>query len=340
MFILAIGDRGRASSRLRVWDHVSHLRRTELKLHIDSVVPMVLARRKAALLLRLLLRYPLWCFWFLQAKKIFIQETLILWPLVCLLAKPMKKTIVFDFSDPIDSLGSGFVGRMRHYGFKAMIRHSSHVIVENPVYQKELPRSDVYQFYGPVDTVSYGKGLEQKQNHPKSPGSPIRIGWTGSPGTLKFISPLFEHLDKLAEELNIELILIGISEHGHVFRKLNVTCLPWNEKKEFIEVPRFDLGLHALDHSPESLKRGAGKIFIYMASGVPFITDGFGIGACVVKKSNAGVLVSDKNNWRESLKSILKDESLRNKYSELGLSFSRKYMSYDKYRDLLKFLFY
>jgi hypothetical protein len=337
MFMLAIGDRCRASSRLRVWDHVNELRGSCITLQVDSVVPMALAHRKFALAVRLLVRLPLWIFWLLQARRVYIQETLILWPLVALLAKPMKKIVIFDFSDPIDTLDSGLIGYFRLKGFNAMVRYATHVIVENRVYQKDLPRNDIYQFYGPVDALRYTKEFNKKPVG--SDQSSLRIGWTGSPGTLKFIVPLFNSLDQLANELNLELFLIGISNHGYKFKNLPVTCIAWNEDQEFSEIPKFDLGLHALDDTPESLKRGAGKLFIYMAAGVPFITDAYGIGSDVAYDSGIGTLVRKKSDWLTSLRSVLTDSEIRAQHSYKGIEYANSNMSYQSFRHLIKKLF-
>lgn len=333
IFTLAIGDRGRASSRLRVWDHVETLQGGSETVRTDALVPMALARRRLALAIRLLIRFPLWCIWFLRARRIYIQETLILWPLVALMTRPMNKVVVFDFSDPIDIFGRGLRGWLRQRGFDLMVRHATHVIVENRVYQKDLPRSDVHQVYGPVNAARYAEGVRQRPGRPAT--SPLRIGWTGSPGTLKFIEPLFAPLDQLAGELNIELVLIGVQQTMYDFKTLQVTCQSWDEEQEFNEVPKFDLGLHALDTSPAALKRGAGKLFIYMAAGVPFITDAHGIGADVARESGVGTLVADKDNWPNTLRAILEDRETREIHSRKGMDYAHAYMSYEVFRDLL-----
>ena len=331
--MLAIGDRGRASSRLRVWDHVESLQEFSETVRTDALVPMVLSRRRLALAIRLLIRLPLWCFWFLRARSIYIQETLILWPLVALLTGPLNKIVVFDFSDPIDTFGLGLRGWLRKRGFDSMVRNATYVVVENRVYQNVLPRDDVHQVYGPVNTIRYAQGFKQRPVRRET--SPLRIGWTGSPGTLKFIEPLFEHLDEIALEIDIELVLIGITDLYYEFKNIPVSCLPWDEEREFIEVPKFDLGLHALDTSPTALKRGAGKLFIYMAAGVPFITDATGIGADVAKESGVGTLVANKTEWPKMLRSIIIDSETREIHSKEGMEYARKYMSYQAFRNLL-----
>jgi hypothetical protein len=334
--MLAIGDRGRASSRLRVWDHVKALEAIAGPAHVDALVPMALAERRLALAMRLLIHFPMWCVWFLRARHIYFQETLILWPLVALLAKPMNKMVVFDFSDPIDTFGQGLRGWLRQLGFNMMVRHATHVIVENRIYQNDLLRDDVHQVYGPVNAARYAEGFRQRPGQ-REP-SPLRIGWTGSPGTLRFIEPLFAPMDRLAAEMNIELILIGVEQVKYDFTTIRVTCLPWNEEQEFIEVPQFDLGLHALDDSPAALKRGAGKLFIYMAAGVPFITDAHGIGADVARESGVGTLVEDKAKWPDRLREILSDRESRETHSRKGMEYAREHMSYEAFRDLLRLL--
>lgn len=334
LFILAVGDRRRASSRLRVWDHLEALEGIASPMRADCVVPSGLVGRRAALALRLLSRAPLWLWWFIRARVVYIQETLVLWPLVSIASWLGGKRIIFDFSDPVDSIGHGLTRTLRRFAFDRMIQGADHVVVENRRYQRELPRADVVQFYGPVNVARYQAGsAAAPQRHPEAP---VRVGWTGSPGTLHFIAPLFPHLDAMAAELNIELTLIGVTEVNYSFRHLPITCLPWSEELEFAEVPKFDLGLHSLDKSDLALKRGAGKIFIYMAAGVPYITDARGIGANVVEESGAGIAVAADADWPERLRYILTDDQARRVYAARGVEFATAQMSYDVFRKLLQ----
>ena len=336
LFVLAIGDRRRASSRLRVWDHLEALEGIITPGRSDCVVPTALVGRPAALALRLLCRAPLWLWWFARARVVYIQETLILWPLVSIAARLGGKRVIFDFSDPVDSIGHGLKRALRRFAFDRMVHGADHVIVENRCYQRDLPRNDVIQFYGPVNVTRYQ--ADRAAAPQRRLDAPLRVGWTGSPGTLHFIAPLFPHLDALAGEMKIELTLIGVTQVDYPFRHLPTTCLPWNEELEFAEVPKFDIGLHRLDQSSLSLKRGAGKIFIYMAAGVPFVTDARGIGANVVAESGAGTIVAKDADWPDRLRDILTDQPARREHAERGMDFATTEMSYDVFRGLLKHL--
>ncbi len=334
LFILAIGDRQRASSRLRVWDHLDFLADVEGPLHFDCVVPTALARHKGRLFLRLVLRLPLWALWFARARVVYIQETLILWPLISFAALLGSKRVIFDFSDPVDAIGSGWRLRIRLLAFDMMVRSAKAVLVENRYYQRKLSDRNVSQAYGPVDVGRYQKSRTESASRGLS--SRLRVGWTGSPSTLRFIEPLFAPLDALAAEFEIELVLIGVSGSGYSFQQLPVTCLPWSEEVEFREVPQFDLGLHSLDQTDLSLKRGAGKIFIYMAAGVPFITDARGIGLDVITESGAGVPVANPTDWLERLRHIISSRQERHEHAKRGLEFARAEISYEVFRALLK----
>lgn len=331
LFILAVGDRRRASSRLRVWDHVDWLREQGYDLTADYVMPPNAQRITIDVAWRILVRWPLWAWLFIRADRILIQETLILAPLMWIKSWWKSRHVVFDFSDPVDTIGSGLRNRMQQLGFVAMTHGSNHVIVENAAYLTALRGEGitVSQFYGPVDVDRYqAAGREQ----PPRDKSVVRIGWTGSPGTLYFITPLFPVLDNLARSHRIELMLIGVKAIDYSFQHLAVYTREWNEAEEFQLVPSFDLGLFVLDGSERSKRRGAGKLFIYMASGVPFVATNLGIAQDILKLMAVGYPVDDLRAWSSVLIQAINSTSERKSMSSIAVKYAQQNMSYSAFR--------
>lgn len=333
IFLLAVGDRSRASSRLRVWDHLDWLAGQGHQVVADFVLPPGVQRITLPVALRILARWPLWAWQFLRADRIVIQEALLLAPLLALKRFGKLRRVVFDFSDPVDAIGSGLRNRLQRLGFATMTRLADHVQVENNAYLADLHARGigVSQFYGPVDARRYGKSAAGVKR-PTDPRSPLRIGWTGSPGTLSFIEPLFPVLDDLALTHSIELMLIGVTQVDFKFKHLKVLPTPWTEPEEFRLVPSFQLGLFALDGSEESKRRGAGKLFVYMASGVPFIASGIGIAVDVMQDSAAGFLVAGPQDWRATLAQAISNPSARQAMAARGSRAAETRMSYEVYR--------
>jgi glycosyltransferase involved in cell wall biosynthesis len=332
VFLLAIGARDRASSRLRVWDHLEWLKqRPGIVLH-DSLTPPVAVASMAGFVAWVLTHLPRWISWFFRSDAVVIQETLLLWPLLFFknLGKPRR--VVFDFSDPVDRHGRGFKGALRRFAFTRMVRLSDVTMVENRRYLDSLdgqaPR--LAHFYGPVDASRYAEGRAAGAGARST--ARLRIGWTGSPGTYRFIAPLMPIIDEIARDHPIEVMLIGVGAIDHAFRNAALSLVPWDEDSEFSLVPSFDLGLFRLEPTADALWRGAGKLFIYMAAGVPFVASDTGIAHRAMAESALGYPVSADSDWEAVLRRAAQDKEGRRRMSERSLAYARENLSYEAYR--------
>jgi glycosyltransferase involved in cell wall biosynthesis len=333
IFALAIGGRERASSRLRVWDHLEWLGGRGHQIEADSVMAAGATAVDAGFVARLAACFPIWLGRFFRADAILLQESMILWPAVLLknLGKPRR--VVFDFSDPVDRIGRrSLVRRIRRRLFGLVTRGADAVVIENGAYGRELASRAVncVQFYGPVDVSRY-QAARTRVRTPTS-SRPLRLGWTGSPGTFGFIAPLMPVIDTVAREHAIELFLIGVSSVDHVFEHAQLTLAPWTEASEFELVPTFDLGLFRIEDSEDALWRGAGKLFIYLAAGVPFVATDRGIARDVIRESGVGFAVADDDRWLDALSAAVSRADLREAFAERSLGFARDNLSYERYR--------
>jgi len=329
-FLLAVGDETRASSRLRIWAHRNWFA-GQGQVTADYVVPDRVGGLR--LLLRMVLRYPAWIIGFLRADVLLIQETLVLTPLVLLRGLFGRKVVIFDFSDPIDRHAHGLKGRLRKLGFRIMVRGSDHVMVENRRYLSDEMMQDksASSFYGPIDVSR----LKPRTASGKAPAEPVRIGWTGSPSTIHFLAPIFPALDRLSASLDIELVLMGSGAMPYDFTSLKVTLLPWSEAGEFELLPTLDLGLFALEHTDEGGRRGAGKLFLYLASGVSFAASDWGISSDVMKESGVGFPVRSPGDWETVLSAAISAPETRARFAEEGRAYAAANISYEVYRDRL-----
>ncbi len=333
-FCLVIGPRQRASSRLRFHDHEQWLLDNGYDVSSDYVASMDRGFFGIKAKLRVVLRYPLWVLEFSRANIVFMQESMILWPVIWLArCFGLNKKIIFDFSDPVDYTPSKWMRGYRKWMFKGMLERADIVVCENPLY-RDLYRDvkpNIRAFYGPVNQLGYQES-EKVESHENDA---IRIGWTGSPGTLALIEPLFPLIDELGKDFNILLTLVGVDNVAFEFTNVKLECHPWSEPLEYSMVPSFDLGLFALDESEKSERRGAGKLFIYMAAAVPFIATRKGIASCVMDESSVGFAVDTPDKWLEVLRLALQDAKTRDKYSEEGEVFAFNNFTYQRYRSEL-----
>ena len=334
LFLFAIGARDRASSRLRIWDHVDWLRAAGHTVVADSLTPPARELTRARLARRILTRLPKWIAAFFRADAVVIQETLLLWPLIALRRLGKRRTVVFDFSDPVDRIHGR--GGLRALAFRRMIEGADSVMVENRRYQANLTgtRRPVLHQYGPVDTARYREGRALVDAGPEM-GHRLRIGWTGSPGTYRFIAPLVPIIDRIAANTPLELCLIGMERIPETLEHAKLTLLEWDETDEFHQVPTFDLALFRLEPTEDAQWRGAGKLFIYMAAGVPFVATDSGIAHDVMEESHVGFPVATDGEWESVLRQAIADREERHRMSHLSLQHADRELSYDRYRERL-----
>lgn len=302
----------------------------------DSLTPRAAGATKADIFGRIITNLPRWIVAFLRSDFIFIQETLLLWPLVCIKNLGKRRRVVFDFSDPIDRHGSGLKGMLRRFAFKRMVQGANVTMVENKSYLRSLASKaqSMEHFYGPVNVDRYVAGLEEMKSSPRVRDR-LRIGWTGSPGTYSFIAPLVPIIDSIAADVPIELVLIGVEAIPEPVANAHLTLLRWNENEEFRQIPTFDLALFRFEPTEDASWRGAGKLFIYMASGAPFLATDRGIAHDVMEESGVGFAVEDDTRWEIVLRSAITNQEERDGMSQASIDFADRRFSYDRYREKL-----
>jgi glycosyltransferase involved in cell wall biosynthesis len=336
IFMFAIGARDRASSRLRIWDHVEWLEARHETVLGDSLIPPAAEATRTGMVRRVLSRLPQWISAFFRSDAVVIQEALLLWPLLYLKNLGKQRRVLFDFSDPVDRHGRGLKGVLRRFAFRRMVRLSDVTMVENGRYLASL-KGDARRlahFYGPVNATRYAAARASPAPSPASPQR-LRIGWTGSPGTYRFIARLMPIVDEIARDIPIEVMLIGVSEVDHVFRHATVSLVPWQEDNEFSLVPSFDLGLFRLESTADALWRGAGKLFFYMAAGIPFVASDIGIAHSAMAESDLGYPVAEDSDWESMLRKAARDKEGRSEMSARSLAYARERLSYEAYRQTL-----
>lgn len=334
IFMFAIGARDRASSRWRVWDHVEWLREQGHEVRVDSLAPAGMKKADFGLMKRIAGRYFGWLRDFFWADAIIVQESMQLWPAAFFKNLGKRRKLFFDFADPIDRVGTGLKRRSRKAMFDLFVRQSDAIIVENKAYADLVGkhRHKVIHFYGPVDSTKIREQVDQARR-PTSNDRPLRIGWTGSHGTVKFIRPLLPIIDALAQEREIEMMFVGIpalDDHG--LEHARAVIVPFDETAEFRNVPTFDLALFRLEDTEEALWRGGGKLFIYMSSGAPFIATDRGIASGIMREANVGFAVASDADWPEMLRLAVADTEARQAMTERSLLFARENLSYEQYR--------
>jgi glycosyltransferase involved in cell wall biosynthesis len=258
------------------------------------------------------------------ADVVVIQESLLSMGLLRLLKK-LNKKVIFDFSDPVHLLhldtGRSLFKRSLFYvtdrrRFYKTLKIASHIVVENEsLAVLKSSKSDAVVMRGPIDCHHFSPVAKNNKET-------VTIGWTGSPSTYSFIEPLLAKIDNLGSKMKLEVVLVGSGKTNVELQNVKVRCVDWSLENERVTIPTFDIGLFNLADTEWDKARGGGKLFVYMACGVPFISPDLGIGRQVYDESGAGVLVENYDNWINTLEQLVTDKDELANLSETARKFA------------------
>ena len=159
------------------------------------------------------------------------------------------------------------------------------------------------------------------------PGDParrvIRIGWLGSPSTVRYLQQLVEPLRPLAAEGHtIELLVDGAGRDAAgvpSFSGINVTFAPSYRERDIPSLAgRYDIGVMPLDDGPWERAKCAMKALIYMAASKPAICSRVGENPYVIEHGVNGYLVDSEEGWTTTLRGLMADPQRRTDIGRRG----------------------
>ena len=141
-----------------------------------------------------------------------------------------------------------------------------------------------------------------------------RIGWMGTPKTVKYLLSMSETWQALAAQQAFTLVIVGAT--GISIPGVQVECHPWSEASEAEAIASFDIGIMPLADSPWERGKCGYKLIQYMACGRPVIASPVGVNQQLVHPGVNGMLADSHEQWLRACKLLLQDASLRER---LGL---------------------
>lgn len=341
VFFIAASDIYRASSRYRVFNWVPYLERSCIECKILSFFPSNLNYSTSTLIRKLHLQssffpkqYKKIIRWSSWADTVVIQETFLPKWLLKKISNSGAR-IIFDISNPVEFVFSPPSIKWYYYlklkvflsRFNTIQKIADYILIENELFKEMInnERCVPIVIKGPVD-VNFFKPRDSKINRKY-----INIGWTGSPVTFDYLKPILPLLDKIGREHpNVKLTLIG-APYRPQLSYISVQVFPWELYEEPKLVADFDIGIYHIPDSPLYHRRGGGKLYIYMASGVPIAASRFGIASQVIKDNNIGFLATSLDDWYEALSTLITNETLRQEMGKEARHQAIRFYSYEAY---------
>ena len=229
------------------------------------------------------------------------------------------KRVIFDFDDALwtrpDKPYSLLTQVRVNTRFKTWLRNSDVVLCAN-----EYLANYARKFTNKVQVLPMA--LDMTQWRPAAPKlgneNTIRIGWTGSPGNLKYL----ESLDKVLNELclrysNLEVMV-------YCGEKPNLTCpfvhVPYSAGSESDFVRCLDIGLLPLEDQDYHRGKSPIKAIQYLASGVATVGNIYGATAEILRAEHSASVDGD---WLEKISELIDNRQKRIAMTLAGLEHAK-----------------
>lgn len=141
-------------------------------------------------------------------------------------------------------------------------------------------------------------------------GTPIIIGWIGTPVTVRFLDVLKDVLPKVTRLFPIRVHVVGARWKCP---GVEVRCYAWTEESEARAIQQFDIGVMPLIDGDWEKGKCAYKLIQYMAAGVVAVGSRVGENAVIIKDGSNGFLASNSEEWIQKLALCGRDHQLRSK---------------------------
>jgi len=146
----------------------------------------------------------------------------------------------------------------------------------------------------------------------------IRIGWTGSHSTLKYLDEIQPVLLEIFKRYpGVEFIVIA-NRPPSLDIGSAVKFIPWNSETEIKDLLQFDIGIMPLPDDQWAKGKCGFKALQYMALELPVVASPVGVNSRIINHGVNGFLCNTPDEWEEALKTLIEDSGLRKKMGVNG----------------------
>ena len=159
--------------------------------------------------------------------------------------------------------------------------------------------------------------VERYRPQPHEPRPRVRIGWSGSPTTSRYLIELAPVLREVLQRGDVELYVVGdprFQLHGTP----NVISRPWSRHSEVADVSAFDIGIMPMPDDPWTRGKCGFKALLYMSFGVPAIASPVGVNSSIIQHGRNGLLASSTDEWARALHALIDSAELRRRLGTNG----------------------
>lgn len=233
------------------------------------------------------------------------------------LAKLLHKPLIYDLDDALfmETTNGSKVRKIlkSHKKISRIISMSSHIIVCNNFLKnfaaQYINEKQITIIPTPIDTKKF---FYKNKNT-----STLCIGWIGSHSTFQYLKTILDIFPLIAQKYSFILKIVGapvkVSLPG-----VTIVQKGWSLNSEIDDFQSLDIGLYPLINDAWVKGKTGFKPIQYMAAGVPCIASDIEHNREIIKNGLNGFLVNTKDEWINTISTLLSEHSLRKKITQEG----------------------
>jgi glycosyltransferase involved in cell wall biosynthesis len=226
-----------------------------------------------------------------------------------IIAKVLKKKIIYDFDDaiwlPNFSHSNRAFSFLKGYGnVKLICRWAYKISCGNQYLCDFAAQYNSNVVYNPttIDTEHHHNKVKDHQIT-----RPV-VGWTGSHSTLRYLLEIIPVLRELEKEIDFEFRVIA--DVNPEFNLKHFSFVKWNKETEIDDLLGFDVGVMPLVNDKWANGKCGFKALQYMALGIPALVSPVGVNTRIVDHGINGFICHDEKDWYKNLLQILSNHQL------------------------------
>lgn len=266
-----------------------------------------------------LFKSPMYDFVFIHREVSPIGPPVFEW----ILAKILRRKIIYDFDDAIwltDRQQESWILRIIKWRSKvsSICRWSYKVSCGNAYLCNYAAGFNRTVVYNPTTIDSENLHNPALYSLPDKTQPKIRIGWTGSHSTLKYLREIEVVLRKILYEYPYVEFIVIADQAPTLLGVPSAKFIPWNKETEIKDLLQFDIGIMPLPDDQWAKGKCGFKALQYMALKFPAIASPVGVNATIIQHGVNGLLCEGPQEWEEALRKLIEDSNLRKAMGDKG----------------------
>lgn len=155
-------------------------------------------------------------------------------------------------------------------------------------------------------------------------GSPLRLCWSGTPSSYRYLDLLREPLRQLGQIMPYKITIMSRNRFSFSDPKIHDCWLPFSHAGEVALFHSSDIGLMPLPDGPYERAKENYKTKIYLASGLPVVASPVGMNNVFLLHGERGMLAATSDDWVGAVTAFSQNQKMCEHSGVAGRAFAVK----------------